>query len=95
MTHRCESPVQLMVIIKEQCSSRVGVIAKKKGSHKIAEINFDPADRAISEILHSGIRFDDLKTILIPCHALDDDFNVVRVRLSNLPFLKKDMLWTV
>lgn len=92
MTTRPESPVELMTIIKDQYPTRIGVLAKKEGSRKIAEINFDPAYSAISKILHTGVHFEESKIILIPCRALDDNVNVVRLRLSNLPFLTEPRL---
>lgn len=66
-----------MTIIKEQYLTLVGAIAKKEGARKVAEIDFDPADRAIDEILRFEISFDDSKPISIPCCALNVGFNVV------------------
>ncbi|KAG1031982.1 hypothetical protein G6F43_013854 [Rhizopus delemar] len=64
----------------------------KEGSRKIAEINFDPSDSAIDHILKDGITFENDAVRLLPCRALDPAVPLVRLRLSNLPFLKEDIL---
>ncbi|KAG1128480.1 hypothetical protein G6F37_013682 [Rhizopus arrhizus] len=92
MTDRSESPVQLMALIAKQFPSRIAVAATKEGSRKIAEINFDPLDPAIDQILKDGITFENDAVRLLPCRALDPAVPLVRLRLSNLPFLKKDIL---
>ncbi|KAG1164711.1 hypothetical protein G6F37_000052 [Rhizopus arrhizus] len=61
-------------------------------SRKIAEINFDPLDPAIDHILKDGINFENDAVRLLPCRALDPAVPLVRLRLSNLPFLKEDIL---
>ncbi|KAG1154268.1 hypothetical protein G6F37_009605 [Rhizopus arrhizus] len=92
MTDRSESPVQLMALIAKQFPSRIAVAATKEGSRKIAEINFDPLDPAIDQILKDGITFENDAVRLLPCRALDPAVPLVRLRLSNLPFLKEDIL---
>ncbi|KAG1374967.1 hypothetical protein G6F61_008872 [Rhizopus arrhizus] len=92
MTDRSESPVQLMALIAKQFPSRIAVATTKEGSRKIAEINFDPLDPAIDEILKDGITFENDAVRLLPCRALDPAVPLVRLRLSNLPFLKEDIL---
>ncbi|KAG1064014.1 hypothetical protein G6F41_010360 [Rhizopus arrhizus] len=92
MTDRSESPVQLMALIAKQFPSRIAVATTKEGSRKIAEINFDPLDPAIDQILKDGITFENDAVRLLPCRALDPAVPLVRLRLSNLPFLKEDIL---
>ncbi|KAG0733243.1 hypothetical protein G6F62_012918 [Rhizopus arrhizus] len=89
MTDRSESPVQLMAISAKQFPSRIVVATTKEGSREIAEINFDPA---IDQILKDGITFENDAVSLLPCPALDPAIPLVRFRLSNLPFLKEDIL---
>jgi hypothetical protein len=55
MSDRSESPVQLMALTEKQFPSRIAVATTKEGSRKIAEINFDPFDPAIDQILKDGI----------------------------------------
>ncbi|KAG1139587.1 hypothetical protein G6F37_009344 [Rhizopus arrhizus] len=64
----------------------------KKGSRKIAEIKFDPLDPAIDHILKDGITFENDAAKLLSCRALDPAVPLVRLRLSNLPFLKEEIL---
>ncbi|KAG0870987.1 hypothetical protein G6F16_006219 [Rhizopus arrhizus] len=92
MTDKSESPVQLMALIAKQFPSRIAVATTKEGSRKIAEINFDPLDPAIDQILKDGITFENDAVRLLPCRALDPAVPLVRLRLSNLPFLKEDIL---
>ncbi|KAG0873001.1 hypothetical protein G6F15_010976 [Rhizopus arrhizus] len=92
MTDRSESPVQLMALIAKQFPLRIAVATTKEGSRKIAEINFDPLDPAINQILKDGITFENDAVRLLPCRALDPAVPLVRLRLSNLPFLKEDIL---
>ncbi|KAG1576770.1 hypothetical protein G6F48_013070 [Rhizopus delemar] len=92
MTDRSESPVQLMALIAKQFPSRIAVATTKEGCRKIAEINFDPSDPAIDHILKDGITFENDAVRLLPCRALDPAVPLVRLRLSNLPFLKEDIL---
>ncbi|KAG1306000.1 hypothetical protein G6F64_007933 [Rhizopus arrhizus] len=93
MTQRNETPLELMTLVKDQYPTRIGVLAKKEGNRKIAEINFAIGDEAYDQILKNGITFVSDKTILLPCPALDSDYNVVRIRLANLPFLpEKELL---
>ncbi|KAG1443671.1 hypothetical protein G6F46_012476 [Rhizopus delemar] len=63
-----------------------------EGSRKIAEINFDPLDPAIDHIIKDGITFENDAVRLLPCRALDPAVPLVRLRPSNLPFLKEDIL---
>jgi hypothetical protein len=63
----------------------VGVITQQVGSMKFAEINFDPDDIALNDFLTNGLKFAD-NSIIIPCRALDSQMEVIRLRLSNLPF---------
>src|SRR6478735_7041992 len=58
---------------------------------KFAEINFDSDNIALNDFLTNGIRFANNSTI-IPCKALDSQMEVIRLRLSNLPFLGKSAL---
>ncbi|KAG1148148.1 hypothetical protein G6F38_003720 [Rhizopus arrhizus] len=92
MIDRSESPVQLMALTAKQFPSRITVATTKEGSRKIAEINFDPLDPAIDQILKDGITFENDAVRLLPCRALDPAVPLVRLRLSNLPFLKEDIL---
>ncbi|KAG1581673.1 hypothetical protein G6F47_009568 [Rhizopus delemar] len=92
MTDRSESPVQLMALIAKQFPSRIAVATTKEDSRKIAEINFDPSDPAIDHILKDGITFENDAVRLLPCRVLDPAVPLVRLRLSNLPFLKEDIL---
>ncbi|EIE90146.1 hypothetical protein RO3G_14874 [Rhizopus delemar RA 99-880] len=92
MTDRSGLPVQLMTLIAKQFPSRIAVATTKEGSRKMAEINFDPSDSAIDHILKDGITFENDAVRLLPCRALDPAVPLVRLRLSNLPFLKEDIL---
>ncbi|KAG1139540.1 hypothetical protein G6F37_009725 [Rhizopus arrhizus] len=92
MISRSESSVQLISLITKQYPSRVAVVTTKEGNRKIAEINFDPLDPAIDNILKDGITFENDTTRLLPCQALNPTVPLVRLRLSNLPFLKEDIL---
>ncbi|KAG0737445.1 hypothetical protein G6F57_001511 [Rhizopus arrhizus] len=92
MTDRSESPVQLMALIAKQFPSRIAVAITKEGSRKIAEIKFDPLDPAIDHILKDDITFENDAVRLLPCWAIDPAVPLVRLRLSNLPFLKEDIL---
>ncbi|KAG1085913.1 hypothetical protein G6F40_014070 [Rhizopus arrhizus] len=58
---------------------------------KFAEINFDPDDIALNDFLTNGLKFAD-NSIIIPCRALDSQMEVIRLRLSNLPFLSESAL---
>ncbi|KAG0734391.1 hypothetical protein G6F23_012439 [Rhizopus arrhizus] len=71
--------------------SKTRVLTQQVGTLKFAEINFAPDDDALSECLANGITFADKSTIL-PCRALDTHMQVVRLRLSNLPFLNEKAL---
>ncbi|RCH93507.1 hypothetical protein CU097_013501 [Rhizopus azygosporus] len=73
---------------KEQYPAHFRVVTTKEGARTIAEINFDPTESTIDEILRSGISFDDLMMILIS----DNNFNFVRVCLTNFPFLSEAKL---
>ena len=81
-----------MALIAKQFPSRIAVATTKEGSQKIAEINFDPLDPAIDHILKDGITFENDAVRLLSCRALDLAVPLVRLRLSNLPFLKEDIL---
>ncbi|KAG1253333.1 hypothetical protein G6F57_016368 [Rhizopus arrhizus] len=61
---------------------------------KFAEINFDPDDIALNDFLTNGLKFAD-NSIIIPCRALDSQMEVIRLRLSNLPFLSQSALLEV
>ncbi|EIE78298.1 hypothetical protein RO3G_03002 [Rhizopus delemar RA 99-880] len=92
MTGRKESKIEFLHLVAQQYPSRVGVLTQQVGTLKFAEINFAPDDDALSECLANGISFADKSTIL-PCRALDTHMQVVRLRLSNLPFLnEKDLM---
>ncbi|KAG1048416.1 hypothetical protein G6F43_009192 [Rhizopus delemar] len=58
---------------------------------KYAEINFDPDDIALNDILINGIKFVD-NSIIIPCRALDSQMEIICLHLSNLPFLGESAL---
>ncbi|KAG1320204.1 hypothetical protein G6F57_019730 [Rhizopus arrhizus] len=58
---------------------------------KFAEINFDPDDIALNDFLTNGLKFAD-NSIILPCRALDSQMEVIRLRLSNLPFLSESAL---
>ncbi|KAG1044939.1 hypothetical protein G6F43_011376 [Rhizopus delemar] len=66
-------------------------ISNKNRSRNIAEIKFDLSDPAIDHILKDGITFENDAVRLLPCRALDPAVPLVRLRLSNLPFLKEDI----
>ncbi|KAG0930322.1 hypothetical protein G6F29_012029 [Rhizopus arrhizus] len=91
MTGRKESKVEFLSLIAKQYPSRVGVITQQVGSMKFAEINFDPDDTALNDFLTNGIKFGD-NSIIIPCRALDSQLEVIRLRLSNLPFMGESAL---
>ncbi|EIE91395.1 hypothetical protein G6F46_011881 [Rhizopus delemar] len=91
MTGRKESKVEFLGLVAKQYPSRVGVITQKVGSMKFAEINFDPDDIALNDFLTNGLKFAD-NSIIIPCRALDSQMEVIRLRLSNLPFLSESAL---
>ncbi|KAG1520411.1 hypothetical protein G6F47_011053 [Rhizopus delemar] len=91
MTGRKESKIEFLHLVAQQYPSRVGVLTQQVGTLKFAEINFAPDDDALSECLANGITFADKSTIL-PCRALDTHMQVVRLRLSNLPFLNEKAL---
>ncbi|KAG0790251.1 hypothetical protein G6F57_001094 [Rhizopus arrhizus] len=78
MTGRSESPVQIMALIAKH--------------RKIAEIKFDPLDPAIDHILKDGITFENDVVKLLSCRVLDPAVPLVQLRLSNLPFLKEEIL---
>jgi hypothetical protein len=92
MISRSESPVQLISLIAKQYPSRIAAVTTKEGNRKIAEVNFDPLDPAIDNILKDGITFENDTTRLLSCQALNPTVPLVRLRLSNLPFLKEDIL---
>ena len=79
-----------MALIAKQFSSRIAVATTKESSWKIAEINFDSLDPVIDHILKDGITFENDAVKLLSCRALDPVVPLVRLRLSNLPFLKED-----
>ncbi|KAG1522711.1 hypothetical protein G6F52_005627 [Rhizopus delemar] len=81
MTGRKETKIEFLRLIAQQYPSRVGVLIQQVGSLKFAEINFDPAD----ECCTNGVKFAD-NSLIIPCRAMDNHMQVVRLRLSNLPF---------
>ncbi|KAG1414576.1 hypothetical protein G6F58_006891 [Rhizopus delemar] len=91
MTGRKESKFEFLSLIAKQYLSRVGVISQQVGSMKFAEINFDPDDTALNDFLTNGIKFAD-NSIIIPCRALDSQMEVIRFRLSNLPFMGESAL---
>ncbi|KAG1184668.1 hypothetical protein G6F36_007522 [Rhizopus arrhizus] len=91
MTERKESKIEFLHLVAQQYSSQVGAFPQQLGTLKFAEINFVPDDDALSNYLVNGITFADKSTIL-PCRALDTHMQVVRLRLSNLPFLNEKAL---
>ncbi|KAG0975363.1 hypothetical protein G6F28_012947 [Rhizopus arrhizus] len=91
MTGRKESKIEFLHLVAQQYPSRVGVLTQQVGTLKFAEINFVPDDDTLSECMTNGITFADKSTIL-PCRALDTHMKVVRLRLSNLPFLNEKAL---
>ncbi|KAG1396151.1 hypothetical protein G6F58_011796 [Rhizopus delemar] len=92
MTSRPESPLQLMALIAEQYPSRIAVATTKEGNRKIVEINFDPEDPSIDQIVADGIFFEKDNLYLCPCKALDTSVRLIRLRLSNLAFLSEAKL---
>ncbi|KAG1149620.1 hypothetical protein G6F37_011382 [Rhizopus arrhizus] len=90
-TSRKESKIEFLHLVAQQYPSRVGVLTQQVGTLKFVEINFAPDDDALSECLANGITFADKSTILL-CRALDTHIQVVRLRLSNLPFLNETAL---
>ncbi|KAG1469573.1 hypothetical protein G6F56_003181 [Rhizopus delemar] len=92
MTSRPESPLQLMALIADQYPSRIAVATTKEGNRKIAEINFDPEDPKMDQIVAEGIFFEKDNLYLCPCKALDTSVRLIRLRLSNLPFLSEAKL---
>ncbi|KAG1323882.1 hypothetical protein G6F63_012814 [Rhizopus arrhizus] len=87
-TSRKESKIEFLHLVPQQYPSRVGVLTQQVGTLKFAEINFAPDDDALSECLANGTTFAD-KSIILRCRALDTHMQVVRLRLSNLPFLNE------
>lgn len=91
MTGRTESKLEFLSLVAQQYPTRVGVLTQQVGSLKFAEINFDSADTALNDCLTNGIKFAD-HSIVLPCRVLDSQMQVVRLRLSNLPFLGEKAL---
>ncbi|KAG1046594.1 hypothetical protein G6F43_010926 [Rhizopus delemar] len=91
MTGRKESKIEFLHLVVQQYPSRVGDLTQQVGALKFAEINFASDDDALSECISNYITFADKSTIL-PCRALDTHMQVVRLRLSNLPFLNEKAL---
>jgi hypothetical protein len=90
MASRAELPMQLMSLIVRQFPSWIAVATTEEGGWKIAEINFDSLDPAI-DILKDCIIFENNTARLLPCWALDTIVSLIRIWLSNLPFLKKQL----
>ncbi|KAG0736914.1 hypothetical protein G6F23_010661 [Rhizopus arrhizus] len=90
-TGRKESKVEFLGLVAKQYPSRVGVITQQVGSMKFPEIKFDPDDIALNDFLTNSIKFVD-NSIIIPWRALDSQMEVIRLRLSNLPFLGESAL---
>ncbi|KAG1533187.1 hypothetical protein G6F51_012745 [Rhizopus arrhizus] len=91
MTGRKETMLEFLRLVAQQYPSRMGVLTQQFGSMKFAEINFEPTDNALTDFLANGIKFSD-NSIVLPCRALDSQMKVVRLRLSNLPFLNESAL---
>ncbi|KAG0975222.1 hypothetical protein G6F29_011689 [Rhizopus arrhizus] len=91
MTGRKETKLEFLRLVAQQYPSRMGVLTQQFGSMKFAEINFEPTDNALTDFLANGIKFSD-NSIVLPCRALDSQMKVVRLRLSNLPFLNESAL---
>ncbi|KAG1388241.1 hypothetical protein G6F59_016044 [Rhizopus arrhizus] len=79
MTSRPESPLQLMALIAEQYPSRIAVATTKEGNRKIVEINFDPEDPSIDQIVADGIFFEKDNLYRCPCKALDTSVRLIRL----------------
>jgi hypothetical protein len=91
MSGRNETKVEFLSVVAKQYPTRIGVLTQKVGSLKFAEINFDPKDEAVDTIMTKGIKLPE-GTVILPCLALDIHMEVIRLRLSNLPFLGEQAL---
>lgn len=92
MSNRLESKVEFLKLVAQQCPFRVGVLTLQTGSPKFAKINFDPKDAALQNFIDQGLKFID-SPVVLPCKALDSSMKVVRLRLSNFPFLSESELF--
>ncbi|KAI8884366.1 hypothetical protein K501DRAFT_247893 [Backusella circina FSU 941] len=81
----------LLQEITKQYPTRIGILTKQAGDRMVAEINFDPNDKAINTILEKGVCFDNQFTI-IPCKAIDDNMDIVYASLYSLPFTSEKEL---
>jgi hypothetical protein len=72
--------------IAKQYPTRIGVLTEHAGDVQVAEINFDPNDKAIDVILEKGVCFDN-QSIMIPCRAIDNNVDIVYLSLHSLPFI--------
>ncbi|KAG1464511.1 hypothetical protein G6F46_002570 [Rhizopus delemar] len=91
MTGRKEAKIELLILIAQQYLSREGVLTQQVGALKFAEINFYPADKVFNECLTNSVKFAE-NSLIIPCRAMDNHMQVVRLCLSNLPFLGEKAL---
>ncbi|KAI8989513.1 hypothetical protein BDB01DRAFT_546022 [Pilobolus umbonatus] len=88
MSNQTISKVHFLKLVLDQYPTRVGVLTQQVGNPKYAEINFRLGDKNRENIPRDGIRIDDSTTIM-PCSAVQNDAEIINIRLSQLPFLEE------
>ncbi|KAI8327587.1 hypothetical protein BD560DRAFT_379532 [Blakeslea trispora] len=88
MSGRKETKLEFFKLVALQYPTRVGVLTQQVGSLRFAEINFPPNDKDYELFLEKGLCMNN-QDIIMPCRALASNMEVMRIRLSKLPFLKE------
>ena len=79
---------QCMILLQQQHPNVHACLALSDDTRRYLEIYVDK-DQDTNDILHNGLIFQDLKLQIFPNLAMDDDAQLVRVKLSNLPLYNK------
>ncbi|KAI9324441.1 hypothetical protein BD770DRAFT_335032, partial [Pilaira anomala] len=89
VTSRSESQREFFKIISTQFPNRWGVAFHMEGTRKVVEINF-LKDEDTKKTLEKGLLFVDTKERILPTPSMKETAQVVRLQLSQLPFLSED-----
>lgn len=89
VSSRKESQSEFYTIVAEQLPHRWGVTFHQEGSRKIVEVYFTEECDA-NDALVNGLIFLEDKIRILPIRALREEAKVVRLSLSNIPFMKEE-----
>lgn len=79
---------QCMILLQQQHPNVHACLTLSDDTRRYLEIYIDK-DQDTNDILNNGIIFKDLKLQIFPNLAMEDDAQLVRVKLSNLPLYNK------